>query len=91
LIYHTELWAIIDDWLFTINETQFTDLLPLMRRAFSHFTPPERAKMLNLAINGTANISHKAAPETDLRADLVADLLPNFLILCGFDENIATV
>ncbi len=83
LVYHTELWAIIDEWLLGLDETQFTDLLPLMRRAFSHFTPPERAKMLGLAINGTTPISYEEGGENELRTDLVALLLPNFKLLIG--------
>ncbi len=81
LIYHTAIWEIIDNWICGLNETQFTDLLPLMRRAFSHFSPPERSKMLDLAINGVENIlknQKKEQVSSHLNPELVALLLPNF-------------
>lgn len=81
LIYHMELWAIIDVWLSSLTDAELTDLLPLLRRAFAHFTPPERTKMLHLAINGVAEAtlaSEKLAIETPFQASLVARLLPSF-------------
>ncbi len=87
LIYHTALWEIIDTWLCGLNETQFIDLLPLMRRAFSHFSQPERAKMMDLAINGIDIATENAKNEQisgRLNPDLVAILLPDFKRLLSF-------
>lgn len=37
LVHDTELLAIIDEWLIGLTATEFTDVLPLVRRTFSTF------------------------------------------------------
>ena len=37
--------AIVDEWVSGIAETTFEDLLPLLRRTFSRFQPPERSSI----------------------------------------------
>lgn len=49
LLLHAELWSTVDDWVKEQGEETFTELLPLLRRAFSRFSAPERQKMLDLA------------------------------------------
>lgn len=53
LLHHAELWQILDTWIRDLQEENFTELLPLLRRTFSQFSTPERQKMLNLAKNGS--------------------------------------
>jgi hypothetical protein len=42
LLHDNELLGIIDDWVTTVDETTFEDLLPLLRRSFSRFESAER-------------------------------------------------
>ncbi len=49
LIYYPPLWHLLDDWVRSLGEAQFLQALPLLRRAFSAFSGPERQKMLALA------------------------------------------
>lgn len=37
LVHDHELLAVIDDWLIDLTATEFTDVLPLVRRTFSAF------------------------------------------------------
>jgi hypothetical protein len=52
LIHQPLLWQILDDWVQEIPMEDLHELLPLLRRTFSRFSPPERQKILDLAANG---------------------------------------
>jgi hypothetical protein len=45
LLHQDGLWAALDEWLDALPPDGFTELLPLLRRAFSGFQPPERRSM----------------------------------------------
>lgn len=53
LIYHPALWQILDQWVSNLPLSHFEEVLPVLRRTFSSFPPPERIKMLALAKKGT--------------------------------------
>lgn len=45
LLHDHELLRIVDDWVSSVEETTFEDLLPLLRRTFSRFVPAERRSL----------------------------------------------
>lgn len=45
LAYDDVLWQLIDDWLTALDESDFIELLPLLRRTFSTFTEPEKRSL----------------------------------------------
>lgn len=45
LLHDHELLRIVDDWVSSVDETTFEDLLPLLRRTFSRFSAPERRQL----------------------------------------------
>lgn len=45
LLHEDALWTALDDWILALSPTVFEELLPLIRRAFAGFTPPERRTM----------------------------------------------
>jgi hypothetical protein len=45
LLRDEPLWNLLDDWLSTLSAEAFDAALPLLRRAFSQFTGPERQQM----------------------------------------------
>ena len=45
LLQHDDLWAALDGWLTELAPDTFVELLPLLRRAFASFQPPERRAM----------------------------------------------
>jgi len=51
LLHDDALWGLIDDWLVMLREESFVALLPLLRRAFSNFTAPERRQLGDRARN----------------------------------------
>lgn len=52
LVHDDTLWQIIADWVAALPEETFTPLLPLLRRTFSTFTPPERRALGERARHG---------------------------------------
>ncbi len=52
LVHHPDLWQILDTWVKQIPPDEFQETLPLLRRAFSDFSAPERGKLLQLAQHG---------------------------------------
>lgn len=52
LIHHPNLWQLLNDWLVSLPEEQFIAVLPLLRRTFSTFPPPERRQLGEIAKTG---------------------------------------
>ena len=71
------LWSILNTWICTLNDDVFTELLPLLRRAFSEFSGPELRKMgekvqkLNLNESGeTKTVSSDNPPDLPAKLDM---------------------
>ena len=89
LLHQDGLWAALDEWLVELPADLFTELLPLIRRAFSDFQPPERRAMgekakhlRRLAERTEARLSADAAGAAGLvreRADRVLPILAQIL------------
>jgi hypothetical protein len=45
MLHQDNLWKTLDHWLSDLPLDTFDALLPILRRAFSSFQPPERRKM----------------------------------------------
>lgn len=45
LLHHDGVWIALDAWLSELSGAAFVETLPLLRRAFADFTPPERRAM----------------------------------------------
>jgi hypothetical protein len=70
LIHDPVLWDLLDNWVLSLPETLFTNLLPLLRRTFSTFPAPERRQIGELAKTGGRANSLTSQIELDpLRAE----------------------
>jgi hypothetical protein len=45
LLIDEDLWTVVNSWVDQLEESVFTQLLPLLRRTFASFTSPERRKL----------------------------------------------
>lgn len=54
LIHHRALFDLLDTWLGGLAEETFREIVPLLRRAFAEFSPPERRQLMDLAGAGPA-------------------------------------
>jgi hypothetical protein len=67
LLLDNDLWSIINEWIKQLNEENFTQVLPLLRRTFSGFSQSERRKLGEKAKAGGATIVKKI--ETDFNEE----------------------
>jgi len=68
LLHDNQLWQLVNDWLCSLGETHFTNILPLVRRTFSAFSASERQDLGQRARQGghhTAASASVAAPQWD--------------------------
>ena len=74
LLLHDEaLLGIIDGWVAGIDEQTFEDLLPLLRRSFSRYQPPERRQIGERLRHGVrGDPAADQAPDLDLDRALPA-------------------
>ena len=56
LILNYAVWEIMNQWLNDLNEEQFMDVLPNLKKAFSSFSKAERIKMMEVIQFGPAKI-----------------------------------
>ena len=84
LILHQEnLWHALDSWLSTLNSDNFTELLPILRRAFSNFQAPERKHMgekvkhLHRSVGASNSVEQTQLHQE--HADLVLPLLAQLM------------
>ena len=45
LLHDDALWGVLANWLDGLNDTHFTNILPMLRRTFSGFSAPERQQL----------------------------------------------
>lgn len=86
LLHDKSLWSVIDDWLCELQPATFTEVLPLVRRAFA-FPPAERQEMGRRVRQGRSAgraSAASAAPALDpARAERV---LPLVCTLLGLED-----
>jgi len=78
LVHDTALLSLVDEWLSGVAPDSFTDVLPLLRRTFGTFAPPERRSIGERVRGG--GVSEVVAAEIDHeRAALVLPTLSTLL------------
>jgi hypothetical protein len=89
LLHQDGLWTALDQWLRELDADTFTAVLPLLRRAFSGFQAPERAKMgekvKHLDRTGAAHTAATPGAGPDLDPDRAAQVLPVLAQILGLD------
>ena len=79
LLHDDALWELLDEWVITLPENTFKLLLPLLRRTFSTFQPPDRREMLERAQHGARRGQAEATALNMQRAERVLPLLSRLL------------
>lgn len=76
LLQQPALWAALDGWLRELSPDGFTAVLPLLRRAFADFTPPERRAMGDLLRRGPDAAPAARSELADLDHERAGKVLP---------------
>lgn len=69
LVHDRTLLGLVDDWLCELGGQEFTDVLPLLRRAFGAMPPPQRRAIGD----GVSAARRPAAPEVGVADDVIDD------------------
>jgi hypothetical protein len=67
LIHDAELRGLLDDWVCQLDEAQFVDMLPLLRRTFGTFAAAERQTIAERIAVGADNLDRQRPEEVDLK------------------------
>jgi hypothetical protein len=81
LIHHRELFGLLDHWLSELSEETFREIVPLLRRAFTDFSLPERRQILEIASADEAAPAARETPDFDWERG--ARVLPGLRELLG--------
>lgn len=86
LLLDDSLWTILYDWVALLSEDTFIQLLPLLRRTFSNYTPVERRKIGEKAKMGKELIS-TIAPSKETLIDFEKGMKGVPIIMQLFNLN----
>jgi Family of unknown function (DUF5682) len=81
LIHDAELRGLLDDWVCQLDDAQFVDMLPLLRRTFGTFATAERRAIAERIAVGADSVDRQHAEEVDL--ELAAPALATFDLILG--------
>ncbi|MFV0540535.1 MAG: DUF5682 family protein [Aestuariibaculum sp.] len=78
LIYDNKIWNLIYNWVTHIEQKQFLELIPVLRRAFSKFPFAERRRIGEKAKQGIINIDIEKIEDTEtyFDAETALEVLP---------------
>jgi uncharacterized protein DUF5682 len=86
LVHDAALWTLVDEWMAALRDDAFVEVLPLLRRTFATFEPPERQKLGERAKSG-AGPAREAASLAEFDAARAAAVLPVLAKLLGAEER----
>ncbi|MCA9658608.1 MAG: hypothetical protein KC486_09700, partial [Myxococcales bacterium] len=95
LVHQDAIWRVLDAWIAHLSSDDFAAVLPLLRRAFSEFTDPERRQMgaKVKSLGGAGPGASAAAVESSARAvdrERAARVLPVLATILGVDRPAPT-
>jgi hypothetical protein len=87
LLHDQALLGIIDDWVATVDETTFEDLLPLLRRTFSRFETAERRRLGTRLRNRGTEAPTSATQDGDVDWERAAPAVRRMAELLGLGRR----
>jgi hypothetical protein len=81
LIHDAELRGLLDAWVCQLDDAQFVDMLPLLRRTFGTFATAERQAIAERIASGGKSHDQQRAEEFD--AELAASALATVNLILG--------
>ena len=87
LVHDRDLLDVLDGWVASLDEDDFLDVLPLLRRTFGEFSAPERAAIGaaagQLSGSGGAGAGDPGAAADDIDASRAAGALATVALILG--------
>jgi hypothetical protein len=88
LLLDEELWYVVDNWVSNLEEEMFMQVLPLLRRTFANFSPPERKKIGEKAKSGGVTGAQQSVSEAGFDTERAKLGLPVMMELLGLKFNV---
>ncbi|QTE37648.1 DUF5682 family protein [Mucilaginibacter gossypii] len=88
LLLDQDLWQVIDNWVASLADEVFMQVLPLLRRTFANFTNPERRKLGEKARSGGGTGHQHTNISANFDAERAKQGLPVIMQLLGLTINI---
>nr|WP_295931591.1 DUF5682 family protein [uncultured Dyadobacter sp.] len=82
LILDDVIWNVVNEWLQSLEDDMFLQVVPLLRRTFATFSNVEKNKIAGRAKQGKAGVS--VAQKLDIDHERAAKVLPMLQMLMGF-------
>jgi hypothetical protein len=76
LIMNEVLWQILTEWVASLPDAAFTELLPLLRRTFATFDAGERRQLGQRVANGSVNLGTASTGTGEIDTQRAALVLP---------------
>jgi len=86
LLIDQDLWNLVNNWIGELDEEIFDRVLPLLRRTFSNFSPPERKKLGEKAKTGATQSTVIQKAEADLDEERAKQGIPVIMQLIGLKQ-----
>lgn len=87
LLIDHDLWNLVNNWVASLNDEVFQQVLPLLRRTFAAFAPAERKKLgEKVKAGGTGTIA-KPVAETSLDEERAKQGIPIIMTLFGLTKQ----
>ena len=89
LLLDDHLWSLVNNWICSLEQETFMELLPVMKRTFSEYSPAERRKLGEKAKNsdriGAAQLQTVA--EADYNREDACKVIPVIRCLLGLETK----
>ena len=85
LVHDQDLLGVLDSWVASLDDEDFLDVLPLLRRTFGEFSAPERAAIGTAVgrLHGPGPASTGEPGEDDIDTSRAADALATVTLILG--------
>ena len=87
LLHEEDLWGLLDRWVSGLTAEAFVAVLPLLRRTFSAFPPPERRQMGERVRRDGGNAARPGTLPTGIDPARADAALPVLALLLGLGSN----
>lgn len=86
IIHDRRLWGLLDDWISGLPQERFVEILPLLRRAFSHFSDSARGQLHERLLYGPQTLV-ETAQESNFDEEQADKVLPLLAEILGLENR----
>lgn len=80
IVHNQQLWNILNDWVKSLDEERFKELLPMLRRSFSRYSATDRRQIARLVKSG---FKKKSVVNGEIDKERAESVVPVIQILLG--------